>query len=125
MYNGVMNGKILVAEDDAAIVEVMKIILEDAKYEIFTADSSKEIFSIIEEQNPNILLLDIWLSGENGGDIARMIRNDEKTKMLPIVMISANNEIEQIAKEVGAVGFLQKPFMIEDLLSIVKQHLHA
>jgi DNA-binding response OmpR family regulator len=118
-----MNGKILVAEDDGAIVEVMKIILEDAKYEVFTADSSKGINAIIETQSPDILLLDIWLSGENGGDIARVIRTNEKTKSLPIVMISANNEIEQIAKEVGAAGFLQKPFMIDDLLAAVKQHL--
>jgi DNA-binding response OmpR family regulator len=121
----VMNGKILVAEDDSAIIEVMKIILEDAHYEVFTADSSNGILSIINEHQPHILLLDIWLSGENGGDIAKMIRSNEKTKTLPIVMISANNEIEQIAKEVGAAGFLQKPFMIEDLLATVKKHLHV
>lgn len=120
-----MNGKILVAEDDSAIVEVMKIILEDAEYNVFTADSSKDIFSIIDEHKPGLLLLDIWLSGENGGDIARTIRDNGNHTSLPIVMISANNEIEQIAKEVGAAGFLQKPFMIDDLLSIVKRHIRA
>jgi DNA-binding response OmpR family regulator len=125
MYNVDMNGKILVAEDDSAIVEVMKIILEDAKYTVFTADNSRDIHSLIKNEDPQLLLLDIWLSGENGGEIAQRIRTDEKTASLPIVMISANNETERIAKEVGAAGFLQKPFTIDDLLSMVKQHIRA
>lgn len=118
-----MNTKILVAEDDEAIIEVMKIILQDANYTVFTADNSTDIKTIIAEQNPHVLLLDIWLSGENGGDIARGLRADEKTKKLPIIMISANNETEKIAKEVGAQGFLQKPFNIDELLAIVDKQL--
>lgn len=120
-----MKGKILVAEDDQAIVEVMKIILQDADYTVFTADNSININHILTYEMPHLILLDIWLSGENGGDIAHSIRNNESTKHIPVIMVSANNETEKIAKEVGAVDFLQKPFNIEDLLAAVAKHIKS
>lgn len=118
-----MSKRILVAEDDSAIIEVMKIILQEAEYEVFTADTSKEIIEIIEKEKPQLLLLDIWLSGENGGEIAKILRSKDNTKYIPIIMVSANNETEKIAREVGAQDFLQKPFDIENLLVIVKKHI--
>lgn len=118
-----MSQKILVAEDDSAIIEVMKIILQEAEYVVFTADTSKEIIDIIIKEKPQLLLLDIWLSGENGGEIAKVLRAKEQTMYIPIIMVSANNETEKIAQEVGAQDFLQKPFDIDNLLAIVKKHI--
>jgi DNA-binding response OmpR family regulator len=118
-----MKKKILVAEDDRAILEVVKIILEQEGYDTLFADREELIRNIIRNQKPDLILLDIWLGGSDGGKIAKSIKNDKQTKHIPIIMISANNETEKITKEAGADGFLLKPFNIDDLLQIVRKHL--
>jgi DNA-binding response OmpR family regulator len=118
-----MNKKILVAEDDRAILEVVKIILEQEGFSIIFVDKEDGIYKLIKEQKPDVILLDIWLGGSDGGKIAKTIKSDKATKQIPIIMISANNETEKIAKEAGADDFLLKPFNIDDLLNIVRKHL--
>ena len=120
-----MKKKILIAEDDKAIIEVVKIILENEGYEVLQASQGKHIFAALEEHSPDMVLLDIWLFGEDGGQIARTIKSKPQTKDTPIVIMSANNETEKITKEAGADDFLLKPFNIEDLLYIVRKHIKS
>lgn len=117
-----MKKKILVAEDDKAILEVVKIILESEGHTIFSTDSEQTIHKIVREEKPDLILLDIWLSGHDGGKIAKDIKSKKETKHIPVIMISANNETEKISKASGADGFLMKPFNIDDLLNIVEKH---
>jgi len=114
--------KILVAEDDAAIVEVIKIILDEAGYDTHTLVDGISVEETVNKIKPDLVLLDIWLSGEDGGKIAQHLRSNPLTCNTPIIMISANNETEKIAKDAGANGFLKKPFDINDLIDIVKKH---
>lgn len=118
-----MNKKILVAEDDRSILEVVKIILEQEGYTTVYADKEEVIYKIIKDEKPDLILLDIWLGGSDGGKIAKTVKSDKQSKHIPIIMISANNETEKITKEAGANDFLLKPFNIEDLLNIVRKHL--
>jgi CheY-like chemotaxis protein len=118
-----MKKKILIAEDDKAIIEVVKIILENEGYIIIATDREEAIYDALKEHTPDLILLDIWLSGEDGGQIAKHLKEKEDTKHIPIVIMSANNETEKITKDAGADDFLLKPFNIDDLLYIVKKHL--
>lgn len=118
-----MKKTVLIAEDDKAILEVVKLILENDGYNTVSSDNEEEIHNIIKKEPPHLILLDIWLSGYDGGEIARDLKHSDKTKHIPIIMISANNETQKITKEVGADGFLLKPFDIDDLLKIVKKHI--
>ena len=117
--------RILVAEDDKAIIEVVKIILESEGYEILMADQGTHIYKTLEEHKPDMVLLDIWLFGEDGSEIAKKIKANTKTKDIPLIIMSANNETEKITKTAGADGFLLKPFNIDDLLDIVKKHIKS
>lgn len=119
----VMAKSILIAEDDKAIVEVVKIILDEAGYTTHTIEEGDSVAKIVKSKKPDLVLLDIWLSGEDGGQIAKILKGEDQTKNTPVIMISANNETEQIAKDAGADGFLKKPFDINDLLEIVEKHL--
>jgi DNA-binding response OmpR family regulator len=118
-----MNNKILIAEDDSAILEVIRIILEGEGYSIITTDEKDDIFNLISQHNPVLILIDIWLAGHDGGKIAKKIKSTSETKHIPVVMISANNETAKITKESGADDYLLKPFDIEDLLKIIKKHI--
>lgn len=117
-----MKKKILVAEDDVAILEVVKIILEGEGYEIISTDEKDTIFKLIKLHNPSLILLDIWLSGHDGGKIAKYLKSKPDTNQIPLIMISANNDTEKISIEAGADGFLLKPFDIDDLLKIVSKY---
>jgi DNA-binding response OmpR family regulator len=118
-----MKKKILIAEDDKAIIEVVKIILENEGYEVFTADQGKAIYEVIDKNSPHLVLLDIWLFGEDGGEIAKTIKGKSQSKNIPLILMSANNETEKITKAVGADDFLLKPFDIDDLLHIVRKYI--
>jgi DNA-binding response OmpR family regulator len=120
-----MKKKVLVAEDDKAIIEVVKIILENEGYEVFTADQGETVHKTISEEQPDVVLLDIWLYGEDGGQIAKKIKTTSGTKDIPVVLMSANNETEKITKDVGADDFLLKPFNIDDLLYIVRKYVKS
>lgn len=120
-----MKKKILVAEDDKAIIEVVKIILENEGYDVLMADQGEAIHQAISKHSPDMILLDIWLFGEDGGQIAKTIKSKSHTKDIPLVLMSANNETEKITKEVGADDFLLKPFNIDDLLYIVRKYIRS
>jgi len=120
-----MKKKVLIAEDDKAIVDVVKIILENDGFEVYTADQSKKVHETISQHSPDMILMDIWLFGEDGGKIAKHLKSKPDTKEIPLVLMSANNATEKITKEVGADDFLLKPFNIDDLLYIVRKYVKS
>ncbi len=117
-----MKKKILVADDDPAIVDAIQLILEDADYVVETTLNGDHLMSI-KNDFPSLILLDIWMSGQDGRTICRQLKKQKKTKHIPIIMISANKDTSQIAKAAGADDFITKPFEIDDLLSKVKKYM--
>jgi len=118
-----MTKKILIAEDDKAIVEVIKIILETEGYKTFSTDDGVTVVDLIKNEKPDLVLLDIWLSGEDGGKIARIVKSDKEISDVPILLVSASQDTRRVAEEAGADGFLLKPFDIDELLQVVRKHL--
>jgi two-component system KDP operon response regulator KdpE/two-component system response regulator MprA len=114
--------KILVADDDTGIVDAVQIFLEDEGYDVITTFDGEKVFEMFD-QKPDLVFLDIWMSGVNGKTVCRQIKADEKMKNIPIIMFSANRDTEEIAIECGADGFLSKPFEIAELLDVVKKYL--
>ena len=115
--------RILLAEDDPGIIEVVQIVLKEAGYTPHIAASQKDIEEIVNEFPIDLIFLDILLSGENGSDIARTLKNNPDTKHIPILLLSANMSIEELSKDSGADGFLRKPFDLDDFLKIIKKHI--
>ena len=118
-----MTKKVLIAEDDDAILEVLKNILDGEGYQTFSSKTERGIYEIIHTDSPSLLLLDIWLSGQDGAKIAKSLKTNSETKQLPLIMMSANNETEKITQKVGADGFLLKPFTIDELLAVLRQYM--
>lgn len=117
-----MEKQVVIIDDDEAILEVIKIILEDKGYDVKTVLQSTQAEKEILFSLPDIIFVDYWMTGLNGKHLITLLKKNPKTKDIPIIMISANHEVEQIAKEVQADGFLAKPFDIEDLIEIVKKY---
>jgi DNA-binding response OmpR family regulator len=114
--------KIMIMDDDAAIVDAITMMLEFEGYEVISTSDATNLLSS-NVPLPDLLLLDIWMSGTDGRDICKHLKQSRKTKALPIVLVSASREIEKSARDSGADDFLSKPFEANDLLQKIEMHL--
>jgi len=121
-----MAKKILVIEDDKDIRDTIVYVLEEEGYEVIASDNAR-IFKKLLEINPDLILLDNWLtdwkSDASGQEISKGLKSDPTTSHIPVVMISAVNNIEEITKAGSANGYLKKPFDLTELTGIVKKYL--
>ena len=115
--------KILVADDNPAILDALKIMLEGEGYEVETTVDGATVQDM-KEPLPDLLLLDIWMSGIDGRDVCKLLKGATATKHIPIIMISATKDIQQIAKDSGADDCISKPFQMEHLLAIVAKYVN-
>ncbi|MGI8419327.1 MAG: response regulator [Candidatus Levyibacteriota bacterium] len=113
--------KILVADDDTAILDVFTLMLEDAGYEV-TSTVDGQTVQKVRNELPDLILLDIWMAGVDGQAICKQLKSLKKTKHIPIIMISANKDTREIAKKAGADDFVAKPFEMQDLLVKVEKY---
>lgn len=117
----VKNSTIMVADDDPAILEAVQLLLTDEGYTVHLAGEGRT-FEDICHYLPDLVLLDIWMSGEDGREIAKQLKKEPRTKDIPIILFSATKSINTSAHDSGAEDFLAKPFEIKDLLEIVEKY---
>lgn len=116
------NSHVWVIDDDLAILEATQAILIEEGYDVQTINDPTHIKAhIAEGKLPQLIYLDILMSGVDGRDVAQILKSHKKTANVPIVMLSANMRIEEIAKQANVDGFLKKPFDIEDLIYLTKK----
>lgn len=106
---------VLIADDDEDILDMMEMVLETEGYSVNTIIRAEEVLAI-KEDLPDLILLDIWMSGVDGRDICRYLKSQPLTKHIPIILISANRDIEEIAITACADDFVCKPFDMDELL---------
>ena len=116
-------GKILVCDDEQEILDITKLILEDSGYEVTALINSNEVISYIEKQQPDILLIDLWMPGMSGDQVIEQLRTKANIANLPIIVISASKDGRQVAFAAGADDFLDKPYDIDTLLAMVEKYL--
>ena len=116
-----MTGRVMVVDDEPAILDVLRLILEDDGYEVVTATRQDEIRT--DQTRPDLILLDIWLSGVNGKEICRQLKGDPATRHIPVILVSANRDTAAIAEDCGADGSISKPFDLDAVLDLVRHHL--
>jgi len=114
--------KVLVADDDPAILDVMRMMLEFEGYEVTTTPNGATILQM-DSGLPDLLLLDIWMSGTDGRELCRRLKLNEKTKNIPIVLVSASKDVEHSAREAGADDFIAKPFEMNELLQKIEKNI--
>jgi DNA-binding response OmpR family regulator len=107
--------KVMIADDDPGILDAVEAMLEFGGYEVSSTPNGATVLEMTAGL-PDLLLLDIWMSGTDGRDVCKQLKSQELTKDMPIIMISAGTELERSAKEAGADAFLEKPFDMEELL---------
>lgn len=114
--------KIVIVDDDTAILDSLATFLDFEGFEVNTFVRGAELFPFVEKTSvPNLILLDMWLSGEDGRDICRQLKANENTKDIPVVIMSASRGLEHTALKSGANAFIAKPFEINDMINKLQQ----
>jgi len=112
----------LVVDDEPDIAELVSYNLKKEGFEVHSASDGEEALSLIKKGNFDLLVLDLMLPGIQGMDLCRMLRNDPRTKRLPIIMLTAKGEeVDRIlGLETGADDYISKPFSPRELVARVK-----
>lgn len=116
-----LTSPILIVDDDAAIRAAISEILELEGYSIITAADGAAALRQIEETRPALVLLDMRMPGMNGWDVAAALRQRGST--VPILVMTAAQDARRWAEQIGASGYLAKPFDLDDLLTAVERLL--
>ncbi|HSD22044.1 MAG TPA: response regulator [Anaeromyxobacter sp.] len=113
---------VLVVEDDPDLLALLEMILQDAGHSVRTAPEGAAALARVAEEMPGAILLDMRMPGMNGWDFAHEFRA-RYGRACPIVVVTAAENARARAEEIGAEGWLSKPFEIEDVLETVARHL--
>lgn len=117
--------RILLVDDEAQLVELVKMRLEANGYQVLTAYDGKEALDVAKKEMPDLIILDLMLPKIDGYKVCRMLKFDEKYKKIPIIMFTARalEADKKAGMEVGADDYITKPFEPELLLMKIKDFL--
>lgn len=119
-----MKKRILVIDDDEDILTILDILFGDEGYEVIllnTGTTAEEVKII----HPDVILLDVRINGFNktGDQICNEIKSLNSTKNIPVILLSAEFNVSELAQECGANGYMRKPFNVNELVNQVNQIL--
>src|SRR4051812_29737090 len=117
-----MKRKIVITDDDPGVLEIFKIIFEKEGFETITLSSPKPLLQN-EYLDADIYLLDKQLSGSDGIEICKYLKQNEQTRNKPVLIISANPNARIASEEAGADDFIEKPFLKKELLAKVFKNM--
>ena len=116
---------ILIVDDSRTAIAVLKKTLEPTGYSIISAASGEEGIDMAKVHSPDLILMDVIMPGLNGFQATRILRKEESTKNIPIIIISGNEQATEKfwGLRVGANGFLAKPVDRSELFHLLREHL--
>ncbi len=117
-----MNRKILIVDDEMHLAKILQFTLDHAGYTTALAFDGKEALSMVLKEDPDLIILDLMLPGVDGYKVCNILKNDEKLRRIPVIILSARDfENEVLEEPLSADLLLQKPFNIEELLSEISR----
>lgn len=114
---------ILVVDDHRDILDLLYDFLELEGYSVQTTTRGDFLETLPPGEGPDLILLDVFLSGRNGCDMLRLLKRRASTSQIPVIMISAHPDAEAMAREAGADEFLEKPFNMDLLVTTIARFL--
>lgn len=117
-----MSNTILVVDDEPDIIRIIQLTLEQAGYNVITAQDGEEAIQRAAAQQPALILMDQVMSGMSGSEAVRRMKSNPATSNIPVVILTAQNTTEDMIEswESGTDLFLTKPVMPAELIDIIK-----
>ncbi len=122
-YTTAMKPSVLVVDDDAAVRELLTILLAEEGYTVRSAGDAYEAMDLVSSDPPSLLLIDLMMPGVSGAEFLTRLRRDSRWVTLPVIFISAHPRLREMAQELGASAALAKPFDVNHLLEQIARAL--
>lgn len=117
--------KIIIVDDSPAILDSLQLTFDMEGYQVSVCEKGSELFQSLYTDNiPDMILLDMWLSGEDGRDICKTIKANVNLQHIPIIIMSASRGLAISAMESGADEFISKPFDVFEVVDKVNFYTH-
>ena len=122
---GTLAFDILIAEDEPSILESLDFILRRAGWSVESVTDGEAVLERVRRELPRILVLDVMLPKRSGFDVLKQLRSEELTRVLPVLILTAKGQQQdrRIAEELGADGFVTKPYSDAEVVGAVRQLL--
>lgn len=122
-----MSKKILIVDDEENIVEMLKLRLESAGFEVITASDGHEGLERARSERPDLILMDVMMPKMDGYQACRMLKFDDQFKDIPIIMLTARAQESDVktGKDTGADAYITKPFDQKELIGKINELLSA
>ncbi len=120
MHFPASKGTILVVDDNPDILDIAKTILESNGYGVQTVNNGLDVFSLLEEQKPDLIILDIMMPHMDGWKVLKQLKGNADYSSIPVILITAKIQQENMVRgyEMGADYFIPKPFTSAHLINI-------
>lgn len=117
-----MKGKIVIVDDNQAIVEMLQRKLEKEEYEVVGCVESIKAVETCRRARPDLVILDILMPGKNGWEIMKELKDDPATEAIPVILSTVKNRPEDIeqGKDLEAADYIAKPYVFSDLLEKIQ-----
>lgn len=113
--------RVLLVDDDELILEILSTILDLEEFDVVTATGGNEAIARLGEHDVDVVVLDVMMPGKDGFAVCREIKADPQTKALPVVLLTARDQPEDLdaGREAGCDAYLTKPFSPLELIEIL------
>ncbi len=113
------NRTVLIADDEADIIELLEYNLKNEGYQVLSAENGREALDIIEKKKPDLIILDVMMPNMSGHEVAEALRNNAETKDIPFIFLTARSEEESEIQglNLGADDYIHKPIKPKILIS--------
>jgi len=114
--------KLLIVEDDHTMVSLLATLLELDGFEVFPITEAGDLVQTLRDDTPDLVIMDVFLTGGDGIDQLRKVRSTEEFEHLPVIMTSGM-DVEERCLAAGANGFILKPYAPPDLINMIRENL--
>jgi DNA-binding response OmpR family regulator len=114
-----MGKKLLIVDDEYDIVEPLSLLLSSEGYVVSSVTKGEQTYEKVRTFQPDLILLDILMSGSDGRTICKNLKKTSSTKKIPVIMMSAHPSAKKDSAGCGADAFIAKPFDTDELMSLV------
>ncbi|WP_411273767.1 two-component system response regulator [Daejeonella sp.] len=119
-----MDNRILVLDDDPGILQALDLSLTYCGFQVRAILSGDNVFRMIDDFEPNLIIIDYLLRGKTGGEICKELKNDPRKKNIPVIMLSAHLDAAQKYSEFCYDAFMSKPFDLNVLVNEIRTFIN-